>query len=105
MVVYADGSPEPVRVFDTGVVYEDPATFGQYHLSSRTGDINSPRVETAEPLMAEVGDFLEAARSGVPRPEFARIARQVVVLLGAADRSLREGGSEVLVRDRSPALA
>ena len=43
MVVYEDGSPEPVRVFDRGVVYEDPETFGEYHLSYRTGDIVSPR--------------------------------------------------------------
>ena len=30
MVVYDDGSAEPLRVFDHGVVYEDPETFGQY---------------------------------------------------------------------------
>ena len=43
MVVYDDGSPEPVRVFDHGVVYEDPETFGEYHLSYRTGDITISR--------------------------------------------------------------
>ncbi len=37
MVVYDDGSAEPVRVFDHGVVYKDPETFGEYKLSYRTG--------------------------------------------------------------------
>ena len=40
MVVYDDGAAEPVRIFDHGVVYRDPETFGQYHLSYRTGDIS-----------------------------------------------------------------
>ncbi|MBA2516683.1 MAG: Gfo/Idh/MocA family oxidoreductase [Solirubrobacterales bacterium] len=105
MVVYSDGSPEPVRVFDSGVIYEDPETFGEYHLSYRTGDITSPRVSTGEPLMAELGDFLGAVASGDPRPEFAQIARDVVILLAAADQSLREGGREITVGDFSPVVA
>ena len=43
MVVYDDGSPEPIRLYDRGVIYQDPQTFGEYHLSYRTGDIVSPR--------------------------------------------------------------
>src|ERR1700690_503312 len=39
MVLYEDGHAEPVRVFDRGVVYQDPETFGEYQLSYRTGDI------------------------------------------------------------------
>jgi hypothetical protein len=36
MVVYDDGSSEPIRIFDRGVVYKDPETFGEYKLSYRT---------------------------------------------------------------------
>ncbi len=50
MVVYEDGTPEPIRVFDHGVVYRDPETFGEYHLSYRTGDIVSPKLDGYEPL-------------------------------------------------------
>ena len=46
MVVYEDGATEPIRLFDHGVVYQDPATFGQYHLSYRTGDVLAPKLET-----------------------------------------------------------
>ena len=46
MVVYDDGAPEPVRMFDRGVVYRDPETFGEYHLSYRSGDVISPKIES-----------------------------------------------------------
>src|SRR5881227_2988719 len=58
MVVYEDGSPEPVRVFDSGVVYKDPETFGEYHLSYRTGDITSPRLPATEPIALELNEFI-----------------------------------------------
>ena len=51
MVVYEDGALEPVRVYDRGVVYQDPETFGEYHLSYRTGDVLSPAAR--EPRAAE----------------------------------------------------
>ena len=59
MVIYDDGATEPVRVFDSGVVYQDPETFGEYHLSYRSGDIVSPKIESHEPLGLELGDFLQ----------------------------------------------
>ena len=51
MVLYEDGTPEPVRVFDRGVVYKDPKTFGEYQLSYRTGDVLSLQMPAAEPLV------------------------------------------------------
>ncbi len=47
MVTYDDGAVEPVPPFDSGVVYRDPETFGEYHLSYRSGDIVSPKIEVA----------------------------------------------------------
>lgn len=99
MVIYDDGASEPVRVFDSGVVYRDPETFGEYHLSYRTGDILSPKVETYEPLGREVADFLMAIQSGVPMPYHSALARSVVRMVEAADRSLALGGQTVAVDD------
>lgn len=97
MVVYDDGAPEPVRVFDHGVVYKDPETFGEYQLSYRTGDILSPKIDSREPLMEELRDFAGAIRSGGETVASARMARDVVRLAEAADRSLGEGGAEVVI--------
>jgi predicted dehydrogenase len=95
MVVYEDGSPEPVRIFDHGVVYRDPQTFGEYHLSYRTGAITSPKISSCEPLAAEIADFLNAVREREPMRWHAAIARDVVIMLEAAEESLSQGGVEV----------
>ena len=106
MVVYDDGAPEPVRVFDHGVVYQDPETFGEYQLSYRTGDILSPKIDGHEPLTAELRDFAGAIRGGGETVASAAMARDVVRIAEAADRSLRQGGAEVLIEPaRSPAPA
>ena len=97
MVVYDDGSAEPVRVFDHGVVYKDPETFGEYKLSYRTGDILSPKIDAYEPIVKELDDFLAAIRGGGDSVANAGLARDVVELAEAADDSMRRGGAEVTV--------
>ncbi len=114
MVVYDDGSAEPIRIFDRGVVYKDPETFGEYKLSYRTGDILSPKVEAYEPIAKELDDFCMAIRDGRETVASARLAKDVVRLTEAADDSLRRGGAEIAVHpsrrfqaltDDSPYLA
>ncbi len=97
MVVYDDGTAEPIRLFDHGVVYHDPETFGEYHLSYRTGSILSPKLESYEPLVVELADFVKAAATGDPLPFHTRLARDVVALTAAADRSLGEHGAEITI--------
>lgn len=94
MVTYDDGASEPVRVFDRGVVYRDPETFGEYHLSYRSGDILSPRVESYEPLSLEIGEFVESIQTGQRMEFHTALAQSVVRIAEAADDSLRSGGSE-----------
>jgi hypothetical protein len=84
-------------VFDSGVTYEDPETFGQYQLSYRTGDILSPKLETHEPLAMELGDFVEGIRSGRGVNGNARLARDVVALIEAAESSMDERGAPISV--------
>jgi predicted dehydrogenase len=107
MVVYDEGTVEPVRVFNHGVVYRDPETFGEYHLSYRTGDILSPKLDSYEPLARELEDFTQAVRSHGTTVAGGRLARDVVRLTEAADESLRRGGKEVAVsaRARAPSFA
>ncbi len=95
MVIYDDGTAEPVRVFDRGVVYRDPETFGEYHLSYRSGDILSPKIDAYEPLSRELCDFVQASRTGDKLAFHTALARSVVRLVEATDSSLALGGQAV----------
>jgi predicted dehydrogenase len=88
MLVYDDSSSEPLRLFDSGVVYKNPESFGEYQLSYRTGDIVSLRVDTSEPLVLELDDFARAIRQGGTPAADSQLARNVVHLTEAAEDSL-----------------
>jgi predicted dehydrogenase len=95
MVVYDDCATEPIRLFDQGIVLGPPESFGEFQLSYRTGDVVSPRVESSEPLVAELADFTRAVRRGEPMQEQLRLAREVIRMTEAAELSLMEGGVEI----------
>ena len=98
MVVYDDTSGEPVRIFDHGVDYADPTSFGEFQLSYRTGDIVSPRIETTEPLEIQLSDFVEAVRTRTQPEGHAELCRDVVRLIEAAEESLQDSGTAVPVK-------
>jgi predicted dehydrogenase len=104
MVVYEDGAAEPVRVFDRGVVYRDPETFGEYQLSYRSGDILSPQIAATEPLVTELAEFARLIRTEETSRNLA-MASQIVSLIEAAEASLARGGAPVAVADSVPASA
>ncbi len=93
MLVYDDTQNiEQVKIFDKGVDYRDPDTFGEYHLSYRMGDIVSPKLETYEPLQAEVTDFLESVIHGRQPATTGENGLRVVRVLEAVERSLSNSG-------------
>ena len=79
---------EPVRIFDSGVQLREPETFGEYRLTYRTGDIVSPRVDAAEPLLLELRDFCDAVRTGAEPRSSATVGLEVVRIIEAVDASL-----------------
>jgi predicted dehydrogenase len=95
MVVYEDGTPEPIKIFNHGVIYEDPETFGQYHLSYRTGDIVSPKLDSSEPIAVELDEFVSAVRAGAAPPGHLELGHRVVALAEAAQHSLDRDGARV----------
>jgi predicted dehydrogenase len=95
MLIYDDTSNEPVRVFDSGVMLTDPQSFGEYRLTYRTGDIVSPHVPAAEPLLLEVGDFCESIRVGTQPRSSTAIGIDVLRMIEAVDRSLERDGARV----------
>jgi predicted dehydrogenase len=95
MVVYDDTSTEPIRIFDSGVTLPDPATFGEYKLTYRTGDIVSPRVDVKEPLGLELADFCTAIRTGSEPRSSAQLGLDVVQMIETVDQSLAMLGHPV----------
>jgi predicted dehydrogenase len=101
MVVYDDLEPvEKVKVYDRGVDRQ-PASFGEFQLTYRSGDILSPRVDTTEPLHIECAHFLECIRTGREPDTSPDSAVQVVRVIQAAERSLRGGGAPQLVYEEA----
>jgi predicted dehydrogenase len=103
MVVYDDVSNEPVRVFDSGVMLDDPKSFGEFQLSYRTGEIISPPISPVEPLQVEMDDFCASVRTGRPPRSSALVGVEVVRMIEAVDASLSSSGARVALTE--PALS
>jgi predicted dehydrogenase len=97
MIVYDDTSSEPVRVFDSGVVFPEPGSFGEYQLSYRTGSIVSPRIDASEPLLLEMQDFCTAIATGGSPRSSGQIGFDVVRVIEAVHASLDAAGGRIAV--------
>jgi predicted dehydrogenase len=96
MVQYDDtASDESVRVYDRGMEFSTPESFGEYQLTYRSGDVLMPRIEPAEPLNLELEDFATAIRTGREPRSNAKLGLQIVQAIEAAEQSLRRGGEPV----------
>jgi predicted dehydrogenase len=99
MVSYEDtSSDESVRIYDRGLdvaMTEAPATFGEYRLTYRSGDIVVPRIEAGEPLGLELADFAHAIRTGEQPRSSCTLGLEVVRALEAAHLSMGRAGDPV----------
>jgi predicted dehydrogenase len=93
MLLYDDTeSVEKVKVFDHGVDFNEPKTFGEFQLSYRTGDILSPKIAGSEPLYLEASHFIECMEKGTKPITDGLAGLAVVASLEAADFSLHSDG-------------
>lgn len=93
MLVYDDTeSVEKVKIFDHGVKFTEPKSFGEFQLSYRTGDVVSPHLENYEPLFAEANHFLECISTGKKPRTDGQSGLQVVRALEMAEKSLYDSG-------------
>jgi predicted dehydrogenase len=98
MVQYDDtASDEPIRVYDRGMDFAGnaPASFGEYQLTYRSGDVVLPRIDAAEPLGLELADFAHAIRTGHEPKSNAQLGLEIVQAIEGAEESLRRGGEPV----------
>jgi predicted dehydrogenase len=107
MAQYLDtASEDPVRIYDRGLDFsEPPASFGEYRLTYRTGDMISPRIEAKEPLVLELQDFASAIRRGTTPISNARLGLEIVLGLEALGESIRLQGAPVAVPTPEQVLA
>jgi len=99
MIVYDDlANLEKIRIFDARV--DRPPhydTFAEFHYSYHYGDMYAPYVKQDEPLKVEAQHFLDCIRTGATPLTSGQDGLQVVKILEAASRSLKQGGAEVLL--------
>jgi predicted dehydrogenase len=98
MISYDDTlSDEPVRLYDRGMEFSTPESFGEYQLTYRSGDVIIPRVEPAEPLALELHDFARAILTGSTPVSHAQLGLEVVTAMEAVEASLARGGEPVIL--------
>jgi predicted dehydrogenase len=99
MVQYEDtSSDESVRIYDRGLdvsMTAAPATFGEYQLTYRSGDMVVPRSEAAEPLGLELADFAHTIRTGEEPRSNSRLGLEIVRVLEAAHLSMERSGDPI----------
>jgi len=97
MIVYDDIEPtEKIKVYDTGynVTTNDVE---KILVDYRTGDIFTPKIDQAEALSGVANDFIKAIETGKEPLSNWKVGLSVVNILEAADKSLKQNGSEVLL--------
>jgi predicted dehydrogenase len=98
MVSYDDtSSDESVKMYDRGMEFATPESFGEHRLTYRSGDVIIPRLDAAEPLGLELQDFARAIVTGARPRSHAELGHDVVVVLEAVERSVRLGGEPVVL--------
>jgi predicted dehydrogenase len=94
MVVYNDLSDnERIRIYDVGVAAAENGAEPRHAMpvTYRTGDITSPYVEFAEPLLVQDSHFIECVRSGRRPDTPGESGLSVVRVLAAIDEALATG--------------
>lgn len=97
MVLYDDLEVhEKLKVYDKRVdAIRRTETFGDYQFAYHYGSVVSPYIEHAEPLRVECLHFLDCIRERTRPLTDGLNGLQVVRVIQAAQRSLRNGGTEV----------
>ncbi|MBL8132624.1 MAG: Gfo/Idh/MocA family oxidoreductase [Anaerolineae bacterium] len=95
---------EKVRVFEKGItaVADEPASFGEYHLSIRDGDIISPHVSISEPLKKQIKHFADCVLNDRRPLSDGLNGLEVVRVMAAVDESVARHGAPVVLEAMIP---
>lgn len=90
---------EKIKIYDKRV--ETPPhydTFAEFHYSYHHGDMYSPYIKQYEPLKRECQEFLDCIKTGAKPESSGWEGLQVVQILAAASKSLKNDGSMVKIK-------
>jgi predicted dehydrogenase len=96
MAVYDDvASSEKIKIYDKGVEkppYTD--SYGEFQLQYHHGDIIVPYISITEPLRLQCQHFIDCVANGTRPQSDGWDGLAVIRVLEAAERSLRNGGTQ-----------
>ncbi len=98
MVEFDDSHPtEKLRIYDKG--FNRPPEFTQFgeFLTVRNGDIHIPHVDLPEPLNVECRHFIDSIHGGTSPRTGAKEGLDVIRVLHAAEKSLKNQGIPVAI--------
>jgi predicted dehydrogenase len=99
MLVYDDLQPmEKIKIYDKRV--ETPPhydTFAEFHYSYHYGDMYAPYIKQYEPLRMECQEFLNSIKTGLKPETGSTEGLQVIQILEAASKSLKNDGALVKI--------
>lgn len=98
MIVYDDINPtEKVKVYDSGYVCSSDEDKSKIRVDYRIGDIHVPKIATHEPLKKMLEDFFYCIDNNTTPRSSAELGLQVVKILQAAQVSISNNGTKVLI--------
>ena len=98
MVVFNDMEPtEKIKIYDTGFEVNTDEELNSITADYRVGDINVPKIPTTEALQLMAKDFIESIEQKKEPVSNATLGLQVVEILDAAQKSIKENGKEILL--------
>jgi predicted dehydrogenase len=99
MIVYNDLEPsEKIRVYDTGFRHKTEEDKTKIMVDYRTGDVYIPKLSTQEALLGVANDFVQSIIGKKEPKANGCLSRQVVRILEASQKSIKENGKEVCIR-------
>ncbi len=102
MIVYDDmETVEKIKVYDKGVEIRGKEGIYKTLIQYRTGDMYAPKFDTSEPLSLIVNEFINVIKNGTEPLSNAEIGLEVVRILTAAQKSLKNNGCIVNIDEKN----
>lgn len=98
MILYNDLEPtEKIKIYDTGYQHTTDEEKKRILVDYRTGDIHVPKLNTTEALLGMADDFIACIQQKKQPKSCCEIGVDVVRILEASNKSIKNHGCEVLL--------